>query len=61
MLRSNPDLGSFYRRLIQAVKPPKLVLIAVVRKLLLVVALPCEDRDWSPMSPRAVAPDLGAE
>ena len=51
--RHNPDLAAFYERLVQAGKPPKVALVAVMRKLLLLAAaLLREDREWSPLSPR---------
>ena len=54
--RNNPDLAAFYQRLIQAGKPPKLALVAVMRKLLLLAAaLLREDREWSPARPPAAA------
>ena len=52
--RCNPDLAAFYQRLVQAGKPPKVALAAVMRKLLLLAAaLLREDRAWSPVSPYA--------
>ena len=54
--RCNPDLAAFYQRLVQAGKPPKVALAAVMRKLLLLAAaLLREDREWSPVSPCAAA------
>ena len=54
--RCNPDLAAFYQRLVQAGKPPKLALVAVMRKLLLLAAaLLREDREWSPARPPAAA------
>ena len=54
--RNNPDLAAFYQRLIQAGKPPKLALVAVMRKLLLLAAaLLHEDHEWSPLRPPAAA------
>lgn len=54
--RCNPDLAAFYQRLVQAGKPPKLALAAVMRKLLLLAAaLLREDREWSPVKPPAAA------
>ena len=53
--RCNPDLAAFYQRLVQAGKPPKLALVAVMRKLLLAAALLREDREWSPARPPAAA------
>lgn len=50
--RCNPDLAAFYQRLVQAGKPPKVALAAVMRKLLLLAAaLLREDRAWSPVRP----------
>ena len=54
--RNNPDLAAFYQRLVQAGKPPKLALVAVMRKLLLLAAaLLRDDREWSPLRPPAPA------
>ena len=54
--RCNPDLAAFYQRLIQAGKPPKLALVAVMRKLLLLAAaLLRQDREWSPRRAPAAA------
>ena len=47
--RFNPDLKAKYQTLIQAGKPPKLAITAVMRKLLLLAnALLRDRRAWSP-------------
>ena len=59
--RCNPDLAAFYQRLIQAGKPPKVALVAVMRKLLLLAgALLRADREWSPARPAAPGPARAA-
>lgn len=55
-VRCNPDLSAFYDRLVDAGKPPKVALVAVMRKLLLLAAaLLRENREWSPARPSAAA------
>jgi len=50
--RCNPDLRTFYQRLISAGKPPKLALTAVMRKLIILAnTLIREDRQWTPSRP----------
>jgi transposase len=47
-LRFNPDLQDVYRRLVQAGKPPKLAIVAVMRKLVLLAnALLRSNRTWT--------------
>lgn len=49
--RYNPDLAVFARRLSQAGKKPKVVLIAVTRKLVVLAnTLITQDRLWAPRS-----------
>ena len=51
--RFNADMAAFYRRMTAAGKPPKLVLIAVARKLaVLANTLVGEDRIWLPEAPK---------
>ena len=48
----NPDLTAFANRLRQAGKPAKLVLVAVMRKLIVLAnTLITQDRLWSPIAP----------
>jgi transposase len=48
----NPDLTAFAKRLRQAGKPAKLVLVAVMRKLIVLAnTLIAQDRLWSPIAP----------
>jgi transposase len=50
--RCNPDLKSFYQRLIDNGKAKKIALIAVARKLLILAnALVSSDRTWSLVRP----------
>jgi transposase len=50
--RYNPDLASFANRLRRAGKPPKLVLVAVMRKLIVLAnSLITENRLWTPIHP----------
>jgi transposase len=51
--RFNPDLKAVYDRLIAAGKQPKLALIAVARKLVLLAnTLITQDRTWQPQPPK---------
>lgn len=48
----NPGLATFARRLRQAGKPAKVVLVAVMRKLIILAnTLISQNRHWSPMAP----------
>lgn len=50
--RHNPDLAAFARRLRTAGKSPKLVLTAVMRKLVVLAnTLIAKDRTWTPIAP----------
>jgi len=50
--RCNPDIRTFYQRLIGAGKPPKVALTAVMRKLLILAnTLVRENREWTPSRP----------
>lgn len=50
--RCNPDLATFYKRLREAGKKPKVALTAVMRKLLVLAnTLIREDRPWEPIHP----------
>lgn len=50
--RCNPDMKTFYQRLIAAGKAPKSALIAVARKLLLLAnTLVSQNRSWQPTPP----------
>lgn len=50
--RCNPDLALFYKRLREAGKKPKVALVAVMRKLLVLAnTLLKEDRLWTPHRP----------
>ena len=50
--RCNPDLKIFRQRLRDNAKPPKLAIIAVARKLLVLAnTLVADDRTWSPKAP----------
>lgn len=50
--RANPDLKRFYQRLREAGKKPKLALIAVARKLVILAnTLIAENRPWTPCHP----------
>ena len=64
-VRHNPDLGRKYRDLIGRGKPPKVVLVAVMRKLLLLAnALLRQNRPWTPRAgdePTAAPPAEAAE
>ena len=63
--RHNPDLGRKYRDLIGRGKPPKVALVAVMRKLLLLAnALLRQNRLWTPRAgdePAAAPPAEAAE
>ena len=51
-MRYNEDLKGFYDRLVQAGKPKKVAIIAVMRKLLtLANALVRENRKWAKIAP----------
>jgi transposase len=51
--RFNADMKSFYKRLREHGKPPKVALIAVARKLVVLAnTLITEDRNWQPRSPK---------
>jgi transposase len=53
-VRFNPDLRSFYKRLRDKGKKPKVALVAAMRKLLLLLnALVRDDRLWTPAHHRA--------
>ena len=64
-VRHNPDLGRKYRDLIGRGKPPKVALVAVMRKLLLLAnALLRQNRPWTPRAgdePTAAPPAEAAE
>ncbi len=64
-VRHNPDLGRKYRDLIGRGKPPKVALVAVMRKLLLLAnALLRQNRLWTPRAgdePAAAPPAEAAE
>ena len=48
-IRCNPDLAAKYRQLVECGKPPKVALVAVMRKLLLLAnVLLRDDRLWTP-------------
>ena len=48
-VRCNPDLAAKYRQLVECGKPPKVALVAVMRKLLLLAnVLLRDDRLWTP-------------
>jgi transposase len=50
--RCNPDLKIFRQRLRDNAKPPKLAIIAVARKLIVLAnTLVADDRTWSPKAP----------
>ena len=50
--RFNADMKAFYKRLIDNGKPPKVALIAVARKLVVLAnTLVSEDRIWQPSAP----------
>lgn len=50
--RHNPDLARFAKRLRQAGKKPKVVLVAVMRKLVVLAnTLIANDRSWTPVAP----------
>ena len=50
--RANPDLAAFYKRLRAAGKPPKVAIVAVARKLLLLAnTIVRDDREWMPKAP----------
>ena len=50
--RCNPDLSRFYQRLRGNGKPPKLALVAVARKLIILAnTLVAENRTWQPARP----------
>ena len=50
--RFNPDLAAKYRKMRAAGKLPKVAIVAVMRKLLLLAnALIRDDRDWTPLRP----------
>lgn len=50
--RFNPDLAGVYKRLVEAGKPPKLALVAVMRKLVLLAnALLRSNRTWTHQLP----------
>ena len=51
--RSNPDMASFFRRLIDSGKPAKTALIAVARKLVVLAnTLIAQNRTWQPVAPK---------
>ena len=51
--RFNPDMKAFYRRLIANGKPPKLAIVAVARKLVVLAnTLVTEGRKWLPQQPK---------
>lgn len=51
--RFNADMKAFYRRLTASGKPPKVAIIAVARKLVVLAnTLISEDRMWQPQSPK---------
>ena len=51
--RFNADMKAFYRRLTEAGKPPKVALIAVARKLVVLAnTLVAQDRTWHPNAPK---------
>ena len=64
-VRHNPDLGRKHRDLIGRGKPPKVALVAVMRKLLLLAnALLRQNRLWTPRAgdePAAAPPAEAAE
>lgn len=50
--RANPSLSAFHKRLRHNAKPPKLALIAVARKLLVLAnTLVQQNRPWAPVAP----------
>lgn len=50
--RYNPALSTFYRRLIKAGKKPKVAIVAVMRKLIVLAnTLVSQNRTWSPTQP----------
>jgi len=52
VVRFNPDLKACHDRLKEAGKPAKVVLTAVMRKLIVLAnALLKDDRTWSPAKP----------
>jgi transposase len=51
-IRFNPDLKAQYDKMKAAGKPPKVAIIAVMRKLLILAnTLVREDREWSANKP----------
>jgi transposase len=51
--RHNPDMKAFFKRLIDNGKPPKLAIIAVARKLVILAnILIHENRLWQPLPPK---------
>ena len=47
-IRHNPPLKTFYRRLREAGKPPRLALVAVMRKLLTILnAMLRDNKPWT--------------
>ena len=60
--RCNPDLGRKYQALVERGKPPKVALVAVMRKLLLLAnALLRQDRLWTPRVGDEAASEQPAE
>ena len=50
--RHNPDLAAFAKRLRKAGKRPKVILVAVMRKLVVLAnTLITQNRLWSPIAP----------
>ena len=65
-IRCNPDLAAKYRQLVECGKPPKVALVAIMRKLILLAnVLLRDDRLWAPraggqpMPPADAAEDAG--
>ena len=51
-MRHNADLKAFYERLLEAGKQKKIAIVAVVRKLLIIVgALIRDQRKWQKIAP----------
>ena len=51
-LRCNPTMKAIYTRLRDAGKPPKLAIMAIMRKLIILAnALIRDDRLWTPKRP----------
>ncbi len=61
-IRCNPDLAAKYRQLVECGKPPKVALVAVMRKLLLLAnVLLRDDRLWAPRAGGQPTPPDAAE